>query len=243
MLIGGGDLTKEESGFYPKIKGGTMEDNLDNKFRKYDMHIRTHYLKKYISRESKKDFILDVACSKAPFYHFLKEWGYAEKVFGIDLLFNQLEIAYDRGVKTVQANALAIPFPDKYFSKVIFTDTMVHLMNKKDQERVLSEIARILKKDGHLLITVTSFRFAALKGVLHDVNLLKNDYCTYYSLKEILELTSHNFRLVRLDSFGFYPYLLGITKISSLAFLFDKVMNKTPMKKFGMVYFFKFKKT
>ena len=242
MLIGG-NLANEESGYYPKIKGGTMEDNPNKTFREYDSKIRTHYLRKYIASESRKGLILDVCCSKAPFYGFLKEWGYAEKVFGVDLLFDQLEIAYDRGIKAAQANALHIPFRDNFFSTVIFTDAMVHLLKKEDQEGVLNEIARVLDKDGHLLMTATSLRFVALMGVLHDVNVLKStDYCTYYSVKELVDLTANKYRLVRFDSFGFYPYLKGITKIPSWAVFFDRILSRTPLKKFGMVYFIKLKK-
>jgi len=225
MLTGGAEPAAEKSGYYPRVKGGTMEDNPDEEFRNYDTKIRTRYLRKYLANESTEGLILDLGCSKAPFYRFLKEWGYQDKVVGVDLLFHQLEVAYQRGVKAVVANTLKLPFRDAQFSKVIFTDILVHLLKREDQIDAFSEITRVLKKDGILLLTATSALSRAAKRS-------PVDYCTYYTKSGVLELAGKT-RYI-LENFD--------RKNSSLALFWDKVLNNIITKKFGMVYFLKFRR-
>ena len=165
MLTGGALPEDEASGFYPKILGGTMEDNPSEVFSSYDSWIRTHYLKKYLGGESSDGLILDVCCSKAPFYPYLQQWGFDGRVFGADLLLHQLEIASERGVNAVQANALHLPFEDGHFALTIFTDALVHLMKRHDQEGVLNEIARVLKPGGALFLTATNLGYVAMEFV------------------------------------------------------------------------------
>jgi len=241
MLTGGASPDEEESGFYEKILGGTMEDNPERIFRDYDIAIRTKLLKHYIDEGvSKDDLLLDVCCSKAPFYQFLVKWGFGNRVFGVDLLMHQLCIARDRGVNVVQANALHLPFPDGHFSCVIFTDAIVHLMKREDQQGVINEIARVIKPGGYLLMTATNLSFVALLTVLRDINTLKSDYCTFFSRKEIDELISEKFQIERVDGFGFYHFIPGFLR-SILGFMifFDLLMNNPLTRRFGAVSFFK----
>lgn len=242
MLIGGGEKFEEESGYYPKITGGTMEDNPDSEFVRYDTRIRTHYLKRYLAGETRAGLVLDLCCSKAPFSPYLKSLGYSGRIFGADLLFEQLRVAKARDVKAVQANALFLPFPDAHFATVIFTEALVHLMKREDQERVFSEIRRVLKKDGCLIMTVTSIKHAAMMAILKDIDYLKSDHCTYFSTKEIKELAGRGLEMENFDAFGFYPYVRGSTKNSNLCYLLDRLLNNPLTRSFGMVYYYKYRR-
>ena len=51
----------------------------------------------------------------------------------------------------VQCDATKLPFKDGYFSQVIILDVLEHI---KDHEKALSEIHRVLKKNGRLAICV-----------------------------------------------------------------------------------------
>ena len=242
MLVGGGDLLSEDSGYYPKVKGGTMEDNTDPEFSKYDTKVRTHYLRKYISNESRVGRVLDLCCSKAPFMPYLRSWGYSNNVFGVDLLFEQLVIARNRGVKVVQGNALTIPFPTSHFSIVIFTDALVHLVKVEDQYAVFQEVSRVLERNGCLIMTVASLGFAALKAITSDIDYLKSDYCTFFSLKEVKQLADSDFVMENFDAFGFYPFVPGSTRNAKFSFLLDRILNNPVTRKFGMVYYLKLRK-
>lgn len=243
MLTGGESPEDEDSGFYPKILGGTMEDNPNPVFANYDAGIRSHYLKKYLEKETTDGPILDICCSKAPFYPYLKEWGFEGKVFGADLLFHQLETASERGVNAVQANALHLPFEDGYFTHAIFTDALVHLLRREDQEGVLNEIARVLKPGGALFMTATNLSFVAVNSLITGHNALKSDYCTYYSRQEIVDLTIDKYRIESHDAFGFYYLIPSILRrTTGILYVFDRLANNRLTRKLGIVNFFKLRR-
>jgi ubiquinone/menaquinone biosynthesis C-methylase UbiE len=243
MLTGGEEPEDEDSGFYSRILGGTMEDNPNPVFANYDSSIRTHYLKKYLDQESAEGPILDICCSKAPFYPYLEKWGFEGKVFGADLLFHQLETASKRGVNAVQANALHLPFDDGYFAYAIFTDALVHLMKREDQEGVLNEIARVLRPGGTLLMTATNLSFVAMNSLISGRNALKSDYCTYYSRDEIEDLTKEKYRIESCNAFGFY-YLIPsfLRRTTGILYAFDRLSNNPLTRKLGIVNFFKLRR-
>ena len=243
LLTGGETPSEEESGYYPKILGGTMEDNPNAVFSDYDAAIRVHYLKKYLDQDNVEGPLLDVCCSKSPFYPYLKQWGFEGRVFGADLLLNQLATAAERGVNAVQANALHLPFPDEHFSHAIFTDALVHIMKPEDQQGVLNEIARVLKPGGALLMTATNLSYVAISSLMTGRDALKSDYCTYYSRQEIEDLTRDTFTIEAFDSFGFYYLLPGaIQRTSSILYGFDRMMNNPLTRKMAIVHFYKLRR-
>jgi SAM-dependent methyltransferase len=70
-----------------------------------------------------------------------------------------------------QADAIAIPFADAAFDAVFLFDVLEHV----DQEdRVLSEIRRVLRPSGKLLVTVPAFMF--LYGLQDEVSEHKRRY-------------------------------------------------------------------
>jgi SAM-dependent methyltransferase len=229
------------TGYYPKVKGGTMEDNPDPGFNAYDARIRVRYLNRYLDEDPPVDGpVLDLCCSKAPFYPYLEKRGLGGNVYGVDLLMHQLVEACSRGVRGVQANALQVPFSDSFFSRVIFTDALVHLLKTRDQEGVFVEIARVLKKGGFLYLTATNLTWAALMALLTGRDVLKNDMCTYFSRKEIEGLAGGRMTIVRHEAFGFYPFLPAfMRKRPGQMYLADRLLNHWPTQRFGMVNFFK----
>jgi SAM-dependent methyltransferase len=61
------------------------------------------------------------------------------------------EVAYDQWAGVVNGDALALPFPDDAFDRVIVSEVLEHIW---DDERVLSEIARVLRPGGRVAATV-----------------------------------------------------------------------------------------
>ena len=240
ILIDGFEMKKGE-GFYEKILGGTMEDGTTDAFVRYDASIRVHILKKFLKSESMDGDVLDLCCSKAPFYSYLSQIGYTSKVYGVDLLLHQLEIAKSRGVKAVHANALKIPFLNEKFSTVIFSEALVHLMLKKDQKSVFEEIFRVMKPNGTLLITVSNFRAIALQSYINDSNMLKSEHCTFFTRQDILSLIKDKFEIINIRPFAFYYLLPNLLRRSFWALkMFDFIMRIVPS--LAMVDFIKLKK-
>ena len=114
-----------------------MEDNPHPGFVAYDSAMRVGFLIKSLAGETSDGPVLDVCCSKAPFYPYLADRGFDGRVYGVDMLIHQLKIARDRGVKAAQGNVLALPYADKYFSAAIFTASIcISADGKRENQRI-----------------------------------------------------------------------------------------------------------
>jgi demethylmenaquinone methyltransferase/2-methoxy-6-polyprenyl-1,4-benzoquinol methylase len=72
------------------------------------------------------------------------------EVVGIDFLPEMLTLAQRKGVvKTILADAMKLPFPDASFDCVTIA---FGLRNMENWERALTEMSRVLKRNGHLLV-------------------------------------------------------------------------------------------
>lgn len=103
---------------------------------------------------SKNDSVLNIGCGDG--IQAIVYRGNFKKMTGIDINQNRLKIARELTVvhginnfETLCANVEEIPLNDK-FDKVIAIDIIEHVINP---DKVLSEVWRLLKDDGKLLIT------------------------------------------------------------------------------------------
>jgi SAM-dependent methyltransferase len=99
--------------------------------------------------------LIDVGCGTGHFLLALqKRFGDAAgALFGMD--FSRVAISRARahisGAEFVEADIYAIPYPNSYFDVVTSIETMEHL---KKPQLALSELVRICKPNGRLVITV-----------------------------------------------------------------------------------------
>lgn len=120
-----------------------------------------------IMKEWAPESLLDIATGTGDlaleFQHVLPEC----KVTGSDFCPEMLAYATSRGVQeTLVADALDLPFPDESFQAV---SVAFGLRNMADYEKALSEMNRVLKPEGHLLILDFSL----------PQNVLKKPYIFY----------------------------------------------------------------
>ena len=101
-----------------------------------------------ITPESK---VLDVGCGISTVLHFLPGDRH-----GIDPLADEYHKLYEypEGISVTQAPGEHIPFPDDTFDFVFCSNVLDHV---SDPPAVLAEIARTLKPDGRLILTVELF--------------------------------------------------------------------------------------
>ena len=110
-------------------------------------------LKKYLEETNKKKF-LDIGTGSGPFIHFLTSIydGYDEFV-GIDLHEKAIEAAEKNNknerIKYLKMDAQKIDFEDESFDVVCISNSLHHL---EQPVIVLREMARVLKKDGFILM-------------------------------------------------------------------------------------------
>ncbi len=72
------------------------------------------------------------------------------EVTGVDFLPEMLELAARKGVhKTILADAMKLPFPDRSFDCVTVA---FGLRNMQHWGSALAEMSRVLRRDGHLLV-------------------------------------------------------------------------------------------
>ncbi len=127
-----------------------------------------------------RDVVLDVGCGNGSKVEKIRGMGI--ECYGIDID----KTKFEKSEYLIYADAAAIPFGAKKFTKVICTEVLEHVNNDK---QVLSEIARVLKKGGLLYLTTPrSIRWfnwwdpAWLKWKLID----KNYNHRHYSVNELI---------------------------------------------------------
>jgi SAM-dependent methyltransferase len=78
--------------------------------------------------------------------------------YGVDNAAPAIEYGTSLGIKSlsVLASGASLPFADGYFDCVLAMDVLEHL---PEEQAVLKELKRVLKKDGVLIITVPAYMF------------------------------------------------------------------------------------
>src|SRR3989344_408653 len=95
--------------------------------------------------------LLDVGCAYGYYTKFYL--NKCKRVYGIDPNEDFIRIAKEKypKIKFKVSNAESIPYKDNYFGVVLLNDVLEHVEN---EEKALSEIYRILKKEGVIILTV-----------------------------------------------------------------------------------------
>jgi SAM-dependent methyltransferase len=107
--------------------------------------------------------ILDVGCGTGGTMDRLRTLG---EVWGLDMEPLALELCRERGhTNLTQASATAMPYPDNHFDAIVALDVLEHI---EDHMAAASEIARVLKPGGTLVVTVPAYRSLWSR---HDVAL------------------------------------------------------------------------
>lgn len=107
----------------------------------------------YISSSPRK--ILDVGCASGWFISQVAKTFPKAKCFGIDVYDKAISYAQTQypDIEFKVADAHKIPYENETFDTVICTEVLEHV---DDPEAVLSEIKRVLKKDGWAVIELDS---------------------------------------------------------------------------------------
>lgn len=153
-------------------KRGDYHKHLDPNWSYYPIYIRKiSFIDNYLKDVDKKTIkILDVGCGEGVLVEKYKKEGYNIK--GIDLNYQSKYVK--------KGNLLEMPFKPESFDIILFLDVIEHL-DFKDQNTALTEIKRVLKKRGKLIISIPNLAHKAsrwsffLKGELkRTANILKH---------------------------------------------------------------------
>jgi demethylmenaquinone methyltransferase/2-methoxy-6-polyprenyl-1,4-benzoquinol methylase len=106
---------------------------------------------KYLKINNDSKIVLDVACGSGDMCRLLEKNHPSLKIFGIDFSHNMLKMARKK-IKCSQlilADVYAAPFKDEIFDRIIIA---FGFRNFPDKEKALSELYKLLKKNGILCI-------------------------------------------------------------------------------------------
>ncbi len=211
------------------------------------MRIRTEILEDFLKELPKDASILDVGCSNAPLYPFIREWGFNGKYIGADLLVRQLKQAKERGASPVNVNAINLPFPSQSFDLVICTEMFVHLLDRDVQRDVLREIDRVLKPGGTITLSLTNAHALTVRRHLEKAvgRIYETQpYCTYFSwddIENLLSDASDGLKVERYRAVKYYDMvpswfgkLRGIFKHPAVMYAADRLFGILPVtNRFG----------
>ena len=197
-----------------KIQYKWIYDNLISKF--YDISLKIgltptgekilrmsvyNALLPYVSRG---DTILDLCCGTGTLTVLLAKLLYSDcKIIGVDLSQGQIAQAQNKNIypnlkfRVMDANNLQ--FNNESFDKIIISAAL-HEMDKKQRLNVLSEVHRVLKKDGQFLIFEHHEPSKPIYRILYNYYLGIIEKMTSYSFEMqrniFLELKKARFKII-----------------------------------------------
>ncbi|MFC1631053.1 methyltransferase domain-containing protein [Candidatus Omnitrophota bacterium] len=145
-----------------------------------------NYLNK-ISGQKQRLKILDLGTATGAMLDTLAGFG---ATFGLDLSEYALQTIKNKNCPLLRAGAEKLPFKSEVFDLVVIFDLLYH-KDIRDEQRVVAEIYRVLKKGGSLLVTDSAFMHLygrhdqAAQGVRR------------FNKQEMINLLSaHNFKVI-----------------------------------------------
>ncbi len=79
---------------------------------------------------------------------------HARQVVGIDHSLRMVENVQESAIALVASDVRSLPFPDGAFDRVFSNSTLDHFESRDDIRLALTELARVLRPDGELLLTL-----------------------------------------------------------------------------------------
>ena len=146
---------------------------------------RNQIIKKTLDRSGVHGPIWDIGCGSGVVARFLNDQGLA--TVGVEPSFGGAQLTSRRGVTAVCGSLEGLVLPDESLEAVAMFDVLEHL---KDRDSAIQEIRRVLKPNGHLILTLP-----ALKILWSEFDETGGHYLRYNRSTIRKELESHGFRV------------------------------------------------
>jgi len=197
-------------------------------YRKIALHGHVSFVVRAAGRQHSPQ-ILDVGCGSAALLALLKQRGF--QVMGVDFSAEASRVAeVENGVRVMVGSLEDAAFPDESFDIV----TLFHVMEHVPEPRtVLAEVARILKRDGAVVLQVPnidSWQFKAFRSKWYGLDIPR--HVIDYSKKAILTvLNDSGFEARRIKHFNLRDNAPAL--VSSLFPSLDPVSRAVRKQKHG----------
>ncbi len=187
-------------------------------------------IKKSLKHLPKNPKILDVACGSGD---MIEEWKkYTDNIIGLDPSQKMLEVARKRfpEIKFYQGLAQNLPFDDKSFDVISIS---FGIRNVVEIQKAIEEFARVLKKEGILLILeftkpekkstirncidfysnkILPKIGGIISGNKEAYEYLPNSIQKFYTLNELCEKLNKKFEVIEAKNFKLSPASMIIAK-------------------------------
>jgi ubiquinone/menaquinone biosynthesis C-methylase UbiE len=110
----------------------------------------------------KESFILDAGCGNGKNMLFLKNKGFVN-IKGCDFSYSFIELCKSKYLNVEFGNLLNLPYETNLFDNIISIAVIHHLSTEEHRIKAISELLRVVKIGGQILITVSSFEFPFYK--------------------------------------------------------------------------------
>lgn len=148
--------------------------------------------------------VLDVGGGAGNMVHHLSRYG---PVVGLDNAWKPLQVAWERGYRSLPGEAVAMPFADATFSMVALLDVIEHC---RDDAAVVSESHRVCRPGGLAIVTTPALSW------LWSHNDVANRHYRRYSRSGLHRLLAGaGFEVIRLT----YTYFLVFPAAAGLILL------------------------
>ncbi len=159
------------------------------------------YTNEELCKYFNKGLILDLGSGKGSRSLFLQSKGL--KTIAFDINQSSLDL-YNNKIKTVCGDMNnGLPFESGTFNGVLCTEVLEHTSTP---DKVISEISRVLKEDGTLVITTPCLNIPIFRGLLTKIyRLLLQRKCSYevhkqvFSTKNLCSLLQNKFKVVNVE--------------------------------------------
>lgn len=152
--------------------------------------------------------ILDIGCGTGIVIKRLEEYG---NVFGIDISSEAISFCRKRGIKNIiKADTTNLPFNDNTFDLITVLDVLEHI---KHEGVAISEIYRVLKKNGKAIVTVPAFNFLWSD---HDIAL---HHFRRYNIRNIkYKFLKNNFIVLNASYYNMilFPFIVIIRSLKKI---------------------------
>lgn len=157
--------------------------------------LHLHVIQEVLNRLPRQSRILEVACGTGHVTSLLAGQGF--RFVACDLtpamMVQSRQRCNGKGA-FVEADAFHLPFPDYAFEGVLST-RFLHLFPHPDQQRLVTEMLRVLKKDGLLIVDFDNAFSRWFLSVPYAVyNILRYRRLAPYAVYNSIQLTEKAFR-------------------------------------------------
>ncbi len=171
-------------------------------------HTRTQALRAVLDPLVRRGgLVLDVGCGAGNMAHHLAHYG---EVVGADNALAPLAVAWERGYRSLPAEADALPFADRTFELVALLDIIEHAPNDAG---ILAEAFRVARPGGMVAITTPAFQW------LYSHNDVVNHHLRRYTagrLRGMLENAGFQVRCLSYTYFLVFPAAAGLIALRKL---------------------------